>query len=311
VILALPAEKIDIFSRTIQYDPSRTLTLRNIFARNMRKRFIKLRGLIRRAIVDEDCFGLLPRRYQTLGNRAFDFPRSGDKVVAFMQWLRQMIDDGILEIVEIRQLGTAIEQAWTNLYVKDSYERGVIRARYELIKAGYPVPTLEMTGGIAASMSLPFHVDRLGLLFTRVFSDLRGITAAMDMQIGRVLAQGIADGLHPRQIATNLTRTISGPVGDLGITDILGRFIPAQRRAELLARTEIIRSYAEASLQEYKNWGVVGVKVKAEFRTAGDDRVCPICASMEGKVFTLDEASGKIPVHPQCRCIWLPLDVTG
>jgi SPP1 gp7 family putative phage head morphogenesis protein len=317
-MMALPAENIPLIHQVAsQYDPTRTLTLRNAFARNMNKRFIKLRGLIRRAIIERDCFGMtkLPvervRVHQLPGVRQFDFPRSGDKVAAFMEWLRQQIEEGILEVISIRQFGTAIEEAWTNLYINDSYERGVQRARYELIHAGYQVPPLEMTGGILASMSTPFHMDRVGLLFTRTFSDLRGITSAMDMQISRVLAQGMADGLGPRQIARNLTRTISGPVGDLGITDVLGRFIPAQRRAEMLARTETIRAHAEATLQEFSNWGVIGVTVKAEFRTATDYRVCPICASMHKKVYSLDEASGVIPVHPRCRCVWLPIEVSG
>ena len=49
------------------------------------------------------------------------------------------------------------------------------------------------------------------------------------------------------------------------------------------------------------------VIVKAEWMTAGDDRVCPICASLQGQVFSLDEIEPLIPRHPNCRCIALPL----
>lgn len=305
--MAVPAERLD-FIRTFQYDPSHTIVLRNAFARNMNSRFIKLRGLIRKAIIDRDCFGMRKVVTQQLpGTRQFDFVRSSDKVEAFMDWLRSQIERGILEVEYFPQVGFGIEAPWTNLYIKDSYERGVVRARYEMIHAGYVIPTLEETGGLLASMSIPMHVDRVGLLYSRVFSDLRGITSTMDTQISRILSQGMIDGLGPRQIARQLTRTISGPVGDLGLTDTLGRFIPAQRRAEILTRTEIIRAHAEGQLQEFENWGVLGVKVKAEFKTAGDDRVCPICKTMEGKIYSIKEASGIIPVHPQCRCIWLPL----
>ena len=93
----------------------------------------------------------------------------------------------------------------------------------------------------------------------------------------------------PMVLAKLLTKTISGPVGDLGITDTLGRFIPAERRAKVLARTEIIRAHHSATMQEYKNWEVEGVKVKAEWQTAGDARVCEECGAMEGRVFTLEE----------------------
>lgn len=306
------------------YDPTHTTTLRNLFAQNMNRRFTRIRGIIRKAIVEEDCFammqgsggfhtfGALDYKYDlfTPGRHAFDFPRSGDKLAAFMDWLKKQEQAGILETTRMPQLGTAIEDAWTNMYIKDSYQRGILRARYELKGAGYDVPGIDQTGGIEVAMFQPPHVERLGLLYTRVFNDLKGITDTMDMQISRVLAQAMADGKNPREIARLLTRTISGPIGDLGITDTLGRFIPAQRRAMVLARTEVIRSHHQSMIQEYRNWGLEGVRVKAEWKTAGDGRVCDECASMEGQVYTLDEAMNMIPRHPQCRCIALSLDVT-
>jgi len=144
-----------------------------------------------------------------------------------------------------------------------------------------------------------FVVHNCGVLYSRVFEELKGITSQMDTQISRVLTQGLADGENPRKLAKLLTKTISGPVGDLGITDTLGRFIPAERRAQTLARTEIIRSFHQANVQEMKNWAVEGVVVQVEFTTAGY-RVCPICSALEGKVFSLDEIQNKIPLHPNC-----------
>ena len=296
------------------YDPTHTTTLRNLFAQNMNRRFTRIRGIIRKAIVEEDCFammrgsggfgvfvGLLDKiDIVTPGRHAFDFPRSGDKVAAFMDWLKKQEQAGILETTRMPQLGTAIEDAWTNIYIKDSYQRGILRARYELRGAGYDVQSIDQTGGIGAAMFQPPHVERLGLLYTRAFTDLKGITDTMDMQLSRVLAQAMADGKNPREIARLLTRTISGPVGDLGITDTLGRFIPAQRRAMLLARTEVIRAHHQSMVQEYRNWGLEGVKVKAEWKTAGDGRVCDECASLEGQTYTLDEVMNLIPLHPQC-----------
>ena len=309
------------------YDPTRTTTLRTQFAAEMGRRFRALRGIIRKAIIDQNCFGLtrqdelylLPSAYGAMtlpGHNAFAFPRSSDKVEGFMEWLGQQQEIGILEMPG-SQIGRGVEQAWTNKYIQSSYQKGIVRARQELRKAGYrsragdEIPALETGGQISAAFNQPFHADRVGLLYSRTFSDLKGITAAMDTQISRVLAQGIADGLPPRQIAKLLTRTISGPVGGLGITDTLGRFIPAERRAKILARTEIIRAHHSATIQEYKNWGAEGVTVRAEWTTAGDGRVCADCAALEGKEFSLAQIESKIPLHPQCRCLALPLDMTG
>jgi len=290
------------------YDPTHTTTIRNAFARNAGGRFSKLRGLIRRALIDQDCFGMIARptimKDMSLPNvRQFDFPRSAEKIEAFMNWLEDQVRLGILDVEYRLQYGRAIEEPWTNLYIRDSYFKGVLRARYEMIGAGYDVPTIEATGGLSFAMMNPMHVDRIGLLFTRTYRDLKGITDVMDMQISRILAQGMADGMNPRELARILTRTINGPIGDLGITDVLGRFIPAERRAKMLARTEVIRAHHQAMIQEYRNWQIFDVWVKAELVTAGDTRVCEECQNLsvdaDGNriVYTLDEIESMIPVH--------------
>ena len=50
---------------------------------------------------------------------------------------------------------------------------------------------------------------------------------------------------------------------------------------------------------EYRNAGLSGVTVMAEWMTAGVG-VCPECAALEGKVFSLDTIEGMIPLHPNC-----------
>jgi len=148
------------------------------------------------------------------------------------------------------------------------------------------------------------------LAYTRTFTDLQGITSQMDTQISRVLAQGLVDGDNPRLLARKIVAVINGEgVGDLAIRDSLGRFIPAQRRAQTLARTEVIRAHHQATIQEYQNWQIQGVQVQAEWSTAGDDRVCDQCAGYEGNIYSLEEVRNMIPVHPNCRCIALPVNV--
>lgn len=292
-------------------DPTRTTVLRNLFTREVRRRFRRLTDLIRRAVIEEDVFGLLDAEAritrlqtgQTPGRRQFAFPRDSRKVSAFMDWLDRMVQAEVLDVREFSQIGEGVERAWTNQYIYDSYARGVQRARYQLRQAGFDVPPLSATGGLGVSLATPFHVDRVGLLFTRVFNELRGITAAMDQSISRILSVGLAQGDHPRVLARRLVKTITGPTLDL--TDTLGRFIPARRRAEILARTEIIRAHAHGQLQEYANWGVEGVTVQAEWITAGYG-VCPQCQALEGERFSIDVARNMLPLHPQCRCAWLP-----
>jgi SPP1 gp7 family putative phage head morphogenesis protein len=298
-------EIVSIYKIANLYDPSGTTALRNAFARDMNKRFSELTAKIREGVVKNDCFGL-NKDIQTLQMvppqfRQFAFMRDPEKVEAFMAWLQTQVDKGLLKVSIFQQVGKAVEAVWTNMYILDSYKRGVIRAREELRKAGLDIPSIESSGGIDIVMGNLFHMDRVGLMFTRTFTELQGITAAMDVQISKILAQGLIDGDGPRLLARKLISTINGDgVDRLGIKDTLGRFISAQRRAEMLARTEILRSFNEAQLVEFKNWGIEGVSVLAEISTAGDDRVCFRCQPLEGKIYTLEEVSGLLPLHPNC-----------
>ena len=303
------------YSAESKNDPTKTLGIRNRFTSALNKRFSDLAKQIRLAVVQQDCFGLTdaPQTFASAthasglpGHGAFKFLAKDQKVGAFMDWLKEQESKGLLELGRISQVGSSIQEPWTNLYITDSYKRGVIRSRYEMGKAGMAVPPMDATGGIGASMGTPMHVERAGILYTRAFEELKGITATMDSQISRVLAQGMVDGDGPALLARKMVQVVTGAGGDLGIKDTLGRTIPASRRAMTMARTEIIRAHHQGMMQEYRNWAVEGVFVEAEWATATDDRVCPQCAALEGKVYTLKEVENLIPLHPGCRCIALP-----
>lgn len=266
-----------------------TQTLRAKFEGEMGRRFRRIKGLINEALVANDVLGLKVHRAPP--TRAFDFPRSADKVAAFMAWLR---DEQQAEILELRRgapVSRSAENVWANLYVETAYQKGIALAGQKLRGAGVKVDER----WINAAFNRPVHADRLGLIFTRTFSELRGITEEMDRQISRVLAQGMAEGRGVRDIA----RALNDRVDKIGRT-----------RARMLARTEIVRSHNEASLNAYQEAGIEGVDVEAEFLTASDP--CPECAALAaGGPYSIDEARGLIPVHPNCRCSWTPRVVNG
>lgn len=74
-------------------------------------------------------------------------------------------------------------------------------------------------------------------------------------------------------------------------------------RASMVARTETIAASVEGNLQGYQSVGVETV----EFYTAEDDRTCEICEPYHGQEFAAKDAHGMIPLHPQCRCVFLPV----
>lgn len=273
------------------------------FVRDITKRFDWIAKLITESIVKNDCFGLLQTN-AAAGKNQFAFTRSSDKVSAFMEWLQQQINLGILEVGPGQRIGSSIDNAWTNVYIKQSYSKGVLRAQKELKKAGYSLEVVQDTGALRFDLGGGAHLDRIGSLYTRAFEELKGITAAMEKQISTVLSDGLVNGENPRLIARQLDAVIKTGGGELGLTDKLGRYIPARRRAEMLARTEITRAHHLATIQEYQNYGVAGVNVIAEWATGGN--ACPECTDLEGKEFTLQEIRDMIPRHPNCRCVALP-----
>lgn len=76
-----------------------------------------------------------------------------------------------------------------------------------------------------------------------------------------------------------------------------------RNRAQLIARTETIMASNEGALYGYEE---VGVVEKAEFYAALDERTCDDCMALHGEKYPLKEAHGMIPVHPACRCTWIP-----
>lgn len=99
----------------------------------------------------------------------------------------------------------------------------------------------------------------------------------------------------------------------------------SKSRAALIARTETIRASNFATLEGYKQSGIVTAK---QWLTERDDRVCPWCSEMDGTMKSLDEpffklgetftAGGKTlnieradidhpDLHPNCRCTLIPI----
>jgi SPP1 gp7 family putative phage head morphogenesis protein len=289
------------FEDATRIDPTGTTGLRKKFEADLVRRFSALRGQIYQFFVTNDVLGIgkqKPHRLQIrLGDAAppagaYAFARDPQKVQLFMQWLRQQQDQGILQIQPGASVEAAAQSAWTNTYVETSYRKGVRDAGKKLSAGGATVAE-SWTEGF---FNRPIHADRLGMLYTRTYSDLKGITDVMDTQISRILTEGMADGIGPMQIA----RKINDRVDAVGIT-----------RARTLARTEIIKAHADATLNSYREAGIEGVEVESEFTTSGDEAVCPDCEALEGKTYSLNEARGIIPVHPNCRCAWNPKVING
>lgn len=187
----------------------------------------------------------------------------------------------------------------TGRFVESSYKKAVndsyVATRLQALQQNLPFFGGTKSEFLQTSFSSRTALAQIQMLATRSLEDLRGISQTMAASMNRTLADGFARGLGPREIA----RTINAETG-------IGR-----QRATRIARTEIVRAYAEGQLDTFETLGVEEVGLVAEWLTAGDDRVCPQCESFEGAIFPIPEARGLIPLHTSCRCAWTPVVSTS
>lgn len=242
--------------------------------------------------------GMSPDDLTTNAGR-FQFHSSPDQVRLFQEWLRKQFADVLL--------GADDEELWRE-FAERGFRKGAGRAFDDVNKSRRWSPGQgDFYAGsrdqfLRSSFGQRESTDKLRLLASRSFTDLRNVTEDMATRMSRTLMDGLARGANPRDLADELAE-------DLDIS---------QRRAETIAKTEIIRAHSEGQLDSMEKLGVEEVGVAVEFSTSKINSVdkkgrpvspCVKCKHLEGVVLTIQEAHGIIPVHPECKCAWLPANV--
>ncbi|MHA1332068.1 MAG: phage portal protein, partial [Candidatus Hodarchaeales archaeon] len=129
-------------------------------------------------------------------------------------------------------------------------------------------------------------------------------------KLRRTLAEGVEKGEGIPELKRRVTQVFDSAV---------------KYRAENIARTEVIRATNFATNEAYKQSGIV---VGKEWLTALDERTCPFCQAMDGKIIdvnkdffkqgdSMSEGGRRInfeygnvahpPLHPGCRCTLIPV----
>ena len=298
-------------------DPSRTKTLRDKFRREFLRRFEKLKRLINDLVITEDAFGIAPASknpsriaFDTTGlvgnitqNNRWRFRTDSEKLQLFGVWLSQQISEEIIQSTEI----ATIEDAYWYSYVWEGYQRGVGRIFTDLNKLSSITEDISdvFIGSkkefLRQSFSHPVSVERVKQVASRVLTDLKGVTDAMEAQIKRELIDGLTQGLQPKEVA----RRLNDRVDKIGKT-----------RANTIAQTETIRAHAEGQLDGLERYGLDEIGVMSEWTTSGlgisgkgNPSPCDLCAPLDGLVLTVKEARGLIPRHPNCKCTFKPANV--
>lgn len=301
----------------LRADPTRTTLIRRLFQAEMKRRFNLIKKDVWDFILTQDALGLkasmdasarvsellkvkiaLNRRPDDAITilarpqpREFQFTTSTGKLQAFRDWLQGQVKARILIPSPDGQPG----KPWTAKYIESAYKKGMVNAFLSTKKKESAVDQgfvdKSQDAFLRTAFAQPETTAKIELLSTRSFEELKGVSEVMSTQLNRALAQGLVDGSGALDIAKGMMETVDG------ITE---------QRALLLARTETIHAHAEGQLDSFTELGVTELGIQSEWSTAGDDRVCPECDALEGQVFDVEDAHGMIPLHPGCRCAWLP-----
>jgi len=287
-------------------DPAGVLKLQMKYERALLMRFNEIEKYINAAIVQQDCFGLSNEitvmQTPLPAFREFNFSTNTQKVTAFIEWLNKLINEELLYLAVGTDIGN-VNEFWGNVYIMEAYKKGTNDIRFDLRQQGvYDFKDID------AVMHTPVHLERVAQMFLRNYENLKGITADMSKQLATALSEGFINGLSPKDIAKNLVELIEkGKMADISIKDKLGRTISTKNRASLLARTECIAAHVNGAVEECLRMGYEKGQIFAEYIAGYDDRVCDECARLHMEVFTLEEIRNMIPMHPQCRCTFVPI----
>lgn len=108
-------------------------------------------------------------------------------------------------------------------------------------------------------------------------------------ELSSLLQTGLIQGQSSRRLATHLRK----------------RFGVSQSNAERLMTTELRRVQTEAARQSYE----VNGNVEYRFLAINPMGACPICRTLDGKVFKVEKmmpGTNAPPMHPRCHCATAP-----
>lgn len=282
---------------SLRNDPTKTLEIRQNFLQDIRGRFRRVSGVVRRTVgYENDAFGLAQNKIDA--PEAYDFPTDRGKIQAFIEDLKEWINGEILEPANFAELREG--RHWTSEYVRSSYlvARNVAIGR--LMQEGVSVENLPNNELLQTRTSIKTLRD----LYTRTYENLKDITDDMAGVIREELTKGFAQGENPKKIARRLSDEIK---------------TMQRTRAETLARTETINAATNGTFDEYEKAGV-DVVSHGEWQTAMDNDVCAFCRRLSGEQFTISEFRANHPVrfrgqlyrlnfpaHPNGRCVPTPV----
>ncbi|MDL9985579.1 phage minor head protein [Providencia rettgeri] len=187
-------------------------------------------------------------------------------------YLSIILRDGELMVDEVLLQGGEFNNFFFNEYVSTAYERGTAQEYANLAQQSTAYAATQQSVATIL-LSEPYQL-RMALVRARVFEEMKGLSAQVKADMARILTDGIARGLNPREVARNLNEQSSIEI----------------RRANRVARTEITTALRRARMDEADEASeVLNLETRQVHISALSPTTRPNHASRHGKIFTTDE----------------------
>jgi len=163
----------------------------------------------------------------------------------------------------------------TSKYLEQGYKKGLFAAVNELKKAGIDISNYTYTTR---------DLETIKILQNNGFSLAKGLGDEVKKKMKTKLSELYLRGVSIQEMSKEIR----------AIEEM------SKYRADMIARTETIRAYNEAAVNQYKENEIE----KWIWITAIDERTCDECMALDGTEHTFDDE--RPPAHPLCRCAVAP-----
>lgn len=152
-------------------------------------------------------------------------------------------------------------------------------------------------------LGIPYNASYLDLVRQRAlsfvehtnFEYISNVSNTLKEDIRSVLKEGIQEGKSVEEIKKDLEQL---PIKQSST----GKFSPAQR-AEMIAKTEYMRSYHAGVISVFEENGIEYVNILNH-----GDNICDYCIGLSSmNPWRIDDAKFLIPAHPRCKCTFEPV----
>ena len=256
-------------------------------------RFEKIRKEVKTLLAD------IPVKKKTLSVNFGRYQLNAEELVRYefeidtlsLSQIGEEIDAIVDRWIEAKPNGEEGNQWFVEGYVTPAYQQGTGMAFANI--AAQSVAYKSTRENLTELLKSDAYRTRLGFIHARSFEQMRNLSTGVKESMRTVLVDGMAQGLHPNEIAKQLDAAT-----DMGIT-----------RARRIARTEITTAMRRARIEEAEQTVVdLGLNLRMMQLSALSATTRASHAARHGKLFTFEQARVWMSTSPNminCKCTFV------